>query len=315
MSRDATAVLAGDVRAAARLMRDLEDRVQGAEEVLAEIYPHTGRAGIVGITGPPGCGKSTLVDALVAQLRRHQRRVGVVAIDPSSPLTGGAVLGDRIRMQRHALDGGVFVHSVASRGHLGGLSRSTGGVITVMEAMGADVVIVETVGVGQAEAEIAAAAHVCVVVVAPGFGDAVQTIKAGVLEIGDVLCVNKADHCGSERTVDDLRAMLALRRDDARGPALLRTVAVAGEGIPELLAEIDRSLGRHDPVVWGRRRSRRARRQIVELLQQRGLDVLLDRVGERMDPLVEAVAARRRDPDSVVDELLERALAEDPGRR
>jgi LAO/AO transport system kinase len=302
-------VLAGDQRAAARLMRDLDDRVPAAVECLRELYVHTGRARIIGITGNPGCGKSTLVDALVACYRKQGLKVAVVAVDPSSPFSGGAILGDRIRMQRHALDDGVFIRSLASRGHLGGLSRSTTDIVVVMDAMGSDVVLVETVGVGQAEVDIVEAAHVSVVVVVPGLGDEVQAIKAGILEIADILCVNKADREGAARTVHDLEMMLGLRPEQAARPPILSTVAVAGTGVPELCAELELQLDARDTAAWEARRLRRARREVAQILQERAAEEVRGRVGDRLEQLVEQVARRELDPYTLVDQLIAEALA------
>ncbi|HEY6002023.1 MAG TPA: methylmalonyl Co-A mutase-associated GTPase MeaB [Anaeromyxobacter sp.] len=218
MTTLAERVLSGDVRAAARLMRDLDDRLPEAEEALRTLFPRTGRAYVVGLTGAPGTGKSSLTDRLIAHYRAAGKSVGVVAIDPTSPFSGGAILGDRIRMQDHALDPGVFIRSLATRGHLGGLSRSTSDVVQVLDAMGKDLVIVETVGVGQDEIEVASFAHTVVVVAVPGLGDDVQAIKAGVLEIADVFAVNKADREGADRTMRDLQMMLELRRTVAGRP-------------------------------------------------------------------------------------------------
>ena len=220
MATLAERVLSGDVRAAARLMRDLDDRLPQAEEALRSLFPRTGRAYVVGLTGAPGAGKSSLTDRLIALYRKQGKSVGVVAIDPTSPFSGGAILGDRIRMQDHALDPGVFIRSLATRGHLGGLSRSTSDVVQVLDAMGKDVIIVETVGVGQDEIEVASFAHTVVVVSVPGLGDDVQAIKAGVLEIADVFAVNKADREGADRTVRDLQMMLELRRTVSARPDL-----------------------------------------------------------------------------------------------
>src|SRR5579859_758701 len=250
-------------------MRDLDDQVPGAVGVMKLLYPHTGRAFVLGVTGNPGAGKSTVVDALIDHYRKLQKKVGVVAVDPTSPFSGGAILGDRIRMQRHATDPGVFIRSLATRGHLGGLSRSTGEVVHVLDAMGHDVVIVETVGVGQDEVDVVTQAETAVVVTVPGLGDEIQAIKAGILEIADVLVVNKADREGADAAVRDLELMIALGNESIRAlsvsrghrthtaadahvapatpaggeerwtPPIVKCVASRGEGIGALLAALD----------------------------------------------------------------------------
>src|SRR4051794_18373285 len=241
---DVQPILDGNVRAAARLMRDLDDRRPDAMTALKQLFPHIGRGYIVGITGNPGAGKSTVVDALIAHYRGLGEKVGVVAVDPTSPFSGGAILGDRIRMQRHATDDGVFIRSLATRGHLGGLSRSTFDVVAVLDAMGFERILVETVGVGQDEVDVMKAAHTSVVVTVPGLGDDIQAIKAGLLEIADVLCVNKADREGVDRTVRDLLHMLDLRASgDRRDVEIVRTIATKGtaegSGIRELATAIE----------------------------------------------------------------------------
>ncbi|WP_242345482.1 methylmalonyl Co-A mutase-associated GTPase MeaB [Anaeromyxobacter terrae] len=331
-------VLAGDVRAAARLMRDLDDRQPGAEAALRALFPRTGRAYVVGLTGAPGAGKSSLTDRLIAHHRAHGRTVGVVAVDPTSPFTGGAILGDRIRMQDHALDPGVFIRSLGTRGHLGGLSRSTSDVVQVLDAMGKDVVIVETVGVGQDEIEVANLAHTVVVVAVPGLGDDVQAIKAGVLEIADVFAVNKADREGADRTVRDLQGMLELRRtvaarpgdhdaahrfsggasglaapDGSWEPPIVRTVALRNEGIAELAAAIDAHQAHLE--ASGRRRARdaaRARAAFVAVLRERLVQGALERLEAEMgelDAVAERIAAHEADPYALADELAARLRA------
>ncbi|OGP75157.1 MAG: GTPase, partial [Deltaproteobacteria bacterium RBG_13_58_19] len=236
-----TRVLAGEVRAAARLMRDLDDGLPSAREVLKHLYPQSGRAHIVGITGSPGVGKSTLTDRLIQYLRQEGKTVGVVAVDPTSPFSGGAILGDRIRMQRHALDEGVFIRSLATRGHFGGLTASARAVLTVLDAMGKDYILAETVGVGQDEVEIAATAYTTLVVTVPGLGDDIQALKAGLLEVADILVVNKADREGADRTYQDLMMMLDLRstKDPAAWrPKVYLTQAKEDQGVAELLAGI-----------------------------------------------------------------------------
>jgi LAO/AO transport system kinase len=311
-------IVAGDVRAAARLMRDLDDRRPGAAAVLRELFPHSGRAMIIGITGNPGAGKSTVVDGLIERYRKLGKRVGVVAVDPTSPFSGGAILGDRIRMQRHATDEGVFIRSLATRGHLGGLSRSTGDVALVLDAMGFDVVLIETVGVGQDEIEIVSSAHTAVVVTVPGLGDDIQAIKAGILEIADVLVVNKADREGADRAVRDLTHMLELRGGQgARGKAveIVRTIATTGAGLDDLIGAIDR----HRQTIVGpdgeRRAAERAAAQIAELVKDRLVDearALIDARGG-LTALAADVAARRRDPYGVADEIVTAVLGRDQG--
>ncbi len=253
-------VLAGDVRVAARLMRDIDDRTTAARAALKALHPHTGRAYIVGITGNPGAGKSTVVDALIAHYRAAGDKVGVVAVDPTSPFSGGAILGDRIRMQRHFTDDGVFIRSLATRGHLGGLSRSTFDVVAVLDAMGYQRILVETVGVGQDEVEVMKAAHTSVVVTVPGLGDDIQAIKAGILEIADVLVVNKADREGADRTERDLMHMLDLRAAGERKDVeIIRTIANRGLGNGSGIAELAEAIERHREAAWpGRRRWPRA---------------------------------------------------------
>ncbi|TMA19370.1 MAG: methylmalonyl Co-A mutase-associated GTPase MeaB [Deltaproteobacteria bacterium] len=309
MSSDlAERVVKGDVRAAARLMRLIDDAQPAAEEALRELWPKTGRAQIVGITGNPGAGKSTLVDRLIAQLRGLGKTVGVVAVDPTSPFTGGAILGDRIRMQDHALDSGVFIRSLATRGQLGGLSRATSDCVRVLDAMGKDVILIETVGVGQDEVEVCRLAHSTVVVVVPGLGDDIQAIKAGILEVADLFAVNKADREGADRTVRDLRSMLELNHVMGKEVEIpiVKCVASRGEGIAELWTAIDahyQSL-RNGPGLL-QRETQRAKSELVEVLRERLLHVALERLaqqGAQLDDLALRIARRQTDPYTVADE-------------
>lgn len=309
----AATVRGGDLRLSARLIRDLDDRRPLARAVLRQLWPYTGRAFILGITGNPGAGKSTVVDCMIAHYRRQGLRVGVVAIDPSSPFSGGAILGDRIRMQRHALDPGVFIRSLASRGHLGGLSRSTGEIVAVLDAIGFDVILIETVGVGQGEVDVVSQADTKVVVTVPGLGDEVQALKAGILEIADVLCVNKADREGTDRIVRDLRTMLELRARDVEMPPeaprgeveIIRTIATRAEGIEELAAAIDRHRQSQGATAQ-QRRAHRARRDLRDALIDQ-LTQLADAALSQDPELLRSVEERRQDPYSAA-EALQRAI-------
>jgi LAO/AO transport system kinase len=309
-------VLRGDTRAAARLMRDLDDRLPQAAAELRALYPHTGRAFVLGVTGNPGAGKSTVVDALIERYRAAGQKVGVVAVDPTSPFSGGAILGDRIRMQRHATDDGVFIRSLATRGHMGGLSRSTSDVIAVLDAMGFDVVLVETVGVGQDEIDVVSAAHTAVVVTVPGLGDDIQAIKAGILEIADVLVVNKADREGADRTVRDLTQMLELRSGGhEKSIEIVKTIATQGAGIDDLIGAIDRHR-RTQVGEEGQARARaRARRRLLDLVQGRLADetaAALEGMGG-LDALADEIVARKQDPYAAADRVVAALLARDRG--
>jgi LAO/AO transport system kinase len=303
-------VLAGDARAVARAISLVEDETQEGAALIREIFAQTGRAYLVGVTGAPGSGKSTLVDRLAAEIRRHGPTVGIIAVDPTSPFTGGAILGDRVRMSAHHADTGVFIRSMATRGHLGGLARATSDVAIVLDAAGKDVVIIETVGVGQDEVDIVRTADVSIVMLVPGTGDDVQAIKAGIMEIADIFVVNKADREGADRLVQAVAANLSLQTF-APGewkPPILRTEATNGVGIDELWKEI----GRYREHSADRRQARRRARQearLRELLAQR----LLRRVDHRLpagefDRLVDAVASRTIDPYSAADEIVRRVF-------
>ncbi len=330
MSELIDGVLNGRYRAIARLITQIENSESAAETAVMQLHAHTGKAHVVGITGPPGAGKSSLVNELAKELRRQEKRVGIIAVDPSSPFTGGAILGDRVRMHDLAGDRGVFIRSLASRGNLGGLSQATTAVIKVLDAAGFDVVLVETVGAGQSEVDIAAAAHTTLVIEAPGMGDDIQSFKAGILEIADILVVNKADRPGADRTVKSLEMMLhmgdghtmrhhsltqhysengetavAVDPENWQVP-VKQTVATEGRGIPELVAAIDthRTFIRKSSE-WQAREEDRCRREMEEILQAR----LWQRVRSSMaelerEQLITAVARRELDPYTAVNELL-----------
>ncbi|MFL5307800.1 MAG: methylmalonyl Co-A mutase-associated GTPase MeaB [Polyangia bacterium] len=303
---DVDRICAGDLRAAAGLMRALDDDLPGARAALRAIYPRGGKAFLVGVTGSPGVGKSTLVSALVTAVRARGERVAVVAIDPSSPFSGGALLGDRVRMQRHVLDEGVFIRSLATRGQQGGLSRSTAAAVAVLDAAGFPVIFVETVGAGQAELDVADATDAVLVVTAPGLGDDVQALKVGLLEIADLLVVNKGDREGADRAIADLTAMLALGARPV--PPILKTTATTDGGIEDLVAALDGLRGA-PAAERGARRRRQAARQVAAV----AAETLRGRVqaalsgasgGDPVSVAIKSVADRTLDPWSAADFLM-----------
>jgi LAO/AO transport system kinase len=300
----------GEPRAVARLISLVEDASPHLRDVAAALAPHTGRARVVGITGSPGVGKSTTTSQLVTALRRKELRVGVLAVDPTSPFSGGALLGDRVRMQEHATDPGVFIRSMASRGHLGGLSWATPQALRVLDAAGCDIVLIETVGVGQSEVEVAGLADTTLVLVAPGMGDGIQAAKAGILEIADAFVVNKADRDGADQTVRELKHGLSLARRERLGPSwrppVVRAVAARGEGIDEVVAAIDEH--RTWLVDHGELEQRRQARAAAEVeaiavaqLRSRLADV---RGGTALGQLAKRVATGEVDPYAAADDLI-----------
>jgi len=299
----------GDVRALARAISIVEEGTPSAAGLLRSIFPHTGRARVLGLTGAPGSGKSTLVDRLVAAYRGDGCRVGVVAVDPSSTFSGGAILGDRVRMQDHAGDPGVFIRSMATRGHLGGLARATNDAIDVLDAAGFDPILVETVGVGQDEVEVVKTAGLVAVVLVPGMGDDIQAIKAGILEIADAFVINKADRPGVDRLQADLDYMLSLvSHEDRDRPQIFRTTAVRGEGVAELKDELlshDKFRDGTSRLDW---RRERAQARFLTLLGEKLLRGVLQQAlpAEALGAIVDDIAERRTDPYSAVDEILRR---------
>jgi len=301
----------GEIRAISRAITAIEDHAPEAEPLLQALFPHTGGAYLTGITGAPGTGKSTLVDRLAAHYRQQDQRVGIVAVDPTSPYTGGAILGDRIRMQRHAGDNGIFIRSMATRGFLGGLSRATAEVALLLDAAGKRQILIETVGVGQDEVDIVRLADCVLVVLVPGLGDDIQNMKAGLMEIGDIFVLNKADREGADRLEEQLHAMLALVVPrDGWHPLVLRTIATDNKGIEALAAAIAKFRAHFES---GSERSRKHaehwRNRLLELLEARILDRVLHAAGGEaaLNQLASDVAERRKDPFTAVSELLARS--------
>jgi LAO/AO transport system kinase len=301
---------AGDPRALARTISTVENRSLGWSALLKELFPHTGHARIIGLTGAPGAGKSTLVDQLAKHYRKENKTVGIIAVDPTSPYTGGAILGDRIRMQDHYADPGIYIRSMATRGSLGGLARATADAATVLDAAGRDVVMIETVGVGQDEIDIVRLADITIVILVPGMGDDVQTIKAGLMEIADIFVINKSDREGAERVEREIRTLQSLAlRHDKWVPPIVKTVASEGAGTQELakaIADYESYLETENMAI--RKHVANWKQRLVEMLR----DALLDRARSHFEPenlerYAEEIAGHRRDPYSLVEEIVGKA--------
>jgi len=297
----------GDARAIAKAISLVENDSAAAQRLMRQVFSCRKDALVLGITGAPGTGKSTLVDQLICRLRAAGRKIGIVAVDPSSPFSGGAILGDRIRMMRHSADRDVFIRSMATRGHLGGLAKATGETIAIFEASGKDCVLVETVGVGQDEVEVVKLADLVVVILTPDAGDEIQAFKAGIMEIADIFVINKADHPGAERMERQLRAMLDLGLSDKDKPAIIRTVATKGKGLDTLICEVDRVLGKRDRRAQETRRKRLLAWMLKDVTREK-IDRLISRdiPDSVFEEYVDEIYHCRSDPYSVADKLIAR---------
>ena len=305
-------VLSGDTRAVARAISLIEDDDPGGVDLIRAVFAQTGRAFLIGVTGPPGAGKSTLVDRMLGETRRAGSTVGVIAVDPTSPFTGGAVLGDRLRMQSHAGDEGVFIRSMATRGQLGGVARATADAALVLDASGRDIIVIETVGVGQDEVDIVRTADVSIVTLVPGTGDDVQALKAGIMEIADIFVVNKADRDGADRLVSSVESNLSLHAYGAGDwrPPVIKTVATTGDGVPALMDAIAR-FREHARANEGTRRRFRAESRLREIVSERLMARLERSVGPGdLAALVERVAARQLDPYTASEQLVKKVFAD-----
>ena len=301
-------LLKGDTRALSRVITRVENRSADSLDILRQLFPHTGKSQIIGVTGSPGSGKSTLVDRLAAEFRKKNSTVGIIAVDPSSPFTGGAILGDRIRMQTPGVDPGVYIRSMATRGHLGGLAAATADVAAVIEAAGKDPVLIETVGVGQDEIDIVKLAEISIVVLVPGMGDDIQALKAGIMEIGDIFVINKCDRPGVEKMERAILGLLSLgHRADGWQPPIVKTTATKGEGVAELLEAIDRYyVFFRNSISRSRKKQEAERQRLINLLEERLVNTAVEQIfpdGELND-LVSAIAERRQDPYSVVEQII-----------
>ena len=303
-------ILAGEKRSIARAITIIENNGENAQKIISAIYPYTGKAYVIGITGPAGSGKSTLIEKIVKKLRENGKSVGVVAVDPTSPFTGGAFLGDRIRMQNLSLDEEVFIRSMASRNSLGGLAKATKDAIKVLDAAGKDYIIVETVGAGQLEVDIVKVAHTVIIVLAPGFGDEIQAIKAGLMEIGDIFVINKADRENADRAVIDLLSALELNTKRKWKPQVIKTVALTGKGVDELLKAIEEHRKYLEAGELEEKRRKRIEAELLEAISQRLTDTIIAelKTDKKLESFIEKIMNRESDPYTIADMLLKEKI-------
>jgi LAO/AO transport system kinase len=300
-------ILEGKARAVARGISLVENHNPDAQNLLKELFPHTGKSTIIGITGSPGSGKSTLVDKLIGFVRKDSKDMGIIAVDPSSPFTGGAILGDRIRMMRHSTDPGIFIRSMATRGHLGGLAKASGEAMAILEASGKEVILVETVGVGQDEVEVVKFADLILVVLIPGAGDEIQAFKAGLMEIADIFVLNKADSPEADRTEKQLRAMLDLGFKDRSAPTVVKTVATEGKGLPDLFEEMRRVLSTRDIELQTSRKKRLISSMLKDIISGKLYASMTEKIPDsEFEEFVSRVHRREVDPYTVADQIIKR---------
>ena len=301
----------GDPVAVARAISLVENNSIEAQEIMRGVFPQTGQAVIVGVTGAPGTGKSTLVNQMITQLRADKKNLGVVAVDPSSPFTGGAILGDRIRMMQHSISPDVFIRSMATRGHLGGLAKTSGEALLILEAAGKDYLLIETVGVGQDEVEVVKLADVIVVVLVPGAGDEIQIFKAGIMEIADVFVLNKADSPDAERAKRQINALLELGGKEGKAPKLVETVATLGKGVDQLLSEVENIIRSNDEETWIERKKQRLSWMLKEIISRKIYDEILGDVKDiQFNDYVDMLYRKETDPYSLADQIISRLSVE-----
>jgi LAO/AO transport system kinase len=298
-------ILEGNSVAVAKAISLVENNSSRAQDVMKSVFPHSGQAVIVGVTGAPGTGKSTLVNQMIARLQTKRRNIGIVAVDPSSPFTGGAILGDRIRMMQHSTSPGVFIRSMATRGHLGGLARTSGEALMILEAAGKDYLLLETVGVGQDEVEVVKLADMIIVVLIPGAGDEIQVFKAGIMEIADIFVLNKADSSDAERAERQLDALLALGKKEGKSPPLVRTVATEGQGVDRLLEEVERIIGEEGEESRVKRKKQRLSWMLKEIITAKIYDGVVGKIEDiEFDEYVERLYRKETDPYTLADSVI-----------